>query len=190
MFYLLSDSTFISIMHNLHEVTNVKEARKRFMKPDRNKDVPLDDLFKPFLVKSCYGFPYTVERSKAKMFSNDKNLWIIGTEEQLEDFIYKAIGKSQSHVYDNNNKHKKYFGQPFIVTRLYDKRKVHDKIYELRELGDWFPSWRAHVNFDKTVHPDLFHSIVLSTYTMDEYCKDYPREIDGLKWRYDVLNLN
>lgn len=174
-------------MHNIPEINSVKEARKRFMKPDRNKDIPLDELFKPFLFKKS--FPYTKANCKAKMYSNDKNLWIIGTEEQLEDFIYKAVGDSWTHVYDNNNKHKKYFGQPFIITRLYDKRKAHDKIYELRELGDWIPRWRAHVNFDKTVHPDLFHSIVLSTYTMEEYCKDYPREVGGLKWRYDELNL-
>lgn len=176
-------------MNKHSKINTIKEARKNFMKPDRNKDVPLDDLFKPFLVKSRYGFPYTKRNCAAKMYSNDKNLWIIGTEEQLEDFIHKAIGNSWTHVYNNDNKHKKYFGQPFIVTRLYDKRKAFDKIYELRELGDWSPRWRAHVNFDKTVHPDLFHSIVLSTYTMDEYCKDYPREVGGLKWRYDELKL-
>lgn len=175
-------------MHNLPEITTIKKARKRFMKPDRNKDVPLDELFKPFLLKiRCV--PYTKADCKAKMYSKDKNLWITGTKDQLENFIYKAIGDSWAQVYDNNNHHKKYFGQPFIVTRLYDKRKAFDKIYELRELGDWSPRWRAHVNFDKTVHPDLFHSIVLSTYTMEEYCKDYPREVGGLKWRYDELNL-
>ena len=175
-------------MHNQSEVTAVKEGRRRFMKPDRNKNILLDELFKPFLLKKR-SFSYTKANCKAKMYSNDKNLWIIGTEEQLEDFIHKAIGNSWTHVYNNDNKHKKYFGQPFIVTRLYDKQKVHDKIYELRELGDWCPSWRAHVNFDKTIHPDLFHSIVLSTYTMEDYCKDYPREVGGLKWRYDELNL-
>lgn len=179
-------SYLIKSKHSI-ELNTVKKARKNFMKPDRNKDVPLDELFKPFLLKNRYDVSYT--NSDAKMYSKDKNLWIIGTKDQLEKFIYKAIGDSWPQVYDNNNHHIKYIGQPFIVTRLYDKRKAHDKIYELRELGDHFPRWRGHVNFDKPIHPDLFHSIVLSTYTMEEYCKDYPRELDGLKWRYDELNL-
>ena len=111
-------------MHNQSEVTAVKEGRKRFMKPDRNKDIPLDDLFKPFLVKSRYGFPYTVTNSKAKMYSNDKNLWIIGTEDRLEDFIHKAIGNSWTHVYNNDNKHKKYFNENSFFIICNKKRKT------------------------------------------------------------------
>lgn len=169
-------------MHNRLDFNIIKKYRKNFMKPDRNKDTPLQNLFYE---------PYTTEISMAKMYSDKKNLWIIGTKDQLEKFINDAIGNCPYQIYNNNHR-VKYLGQPFIVTRLYNRQKRCDRIYELKQLGDWHPRWRAHTNSNIIIHPDLFHSIVLSTFTPEEYCKGMiygDTEINGLKWRYDFLNL-
>lgn len=177
------------------KINTIKEHRKNFMKPERNPNISYDELMINLLPESCLDFTermqrgFTMKDSAAKMYSKDKNLWITGTKEQLENFIKNTIGDDLVHVFDKDKyRWNEYFGQPFIITRLYDRKKRQEKLSRLRALGDWLQR-----PIEKScyclLHPDLFHCIVLSIYTMEEYCKDYPQEVGGLKWRYDELKL-
>ena len=157
----------------------VQQFRKNFMKPERNKE-EFDD--------HTLGLP-------CKMNTKDKNLWITGKREKLETFIYNAIGNDWIHVYnkDNTQYWDEYYGQPFIVFRLYDKKNRNTVIEQIRTAGDWDKRILGirHSN-GRILNPDLFHCIVLSIYTPQEYTKGTCWEkiyANGIDWRYDELKI-
>ena len=172
-------------MNKHSKINTIKEARKKFMKPARNvEDIRLG-------LRPC------------KMNTKDKNLWITGTREQCENFLKLALGKNEygdyncyrsEYVYDKDDTGywDGYDEQPFIVFRNYNKQKRTTKIREMRAAGDWSISpinirWSSGM-----LNPDLYHCIILSTFTPEEYCKGMAHESDevgGLKWRYDELKL-
>ena len=140
---------------------------------------------------------------QCKMNTKDKNLWIVGTKEQCENFLKLALGKNKyndENCYDSLRVYNKddtnywdgYEGQPFIIFRNYNKQKRALKVREMRLAGEWGHQtinirWSSGM-----LDPDLYHCIVLSNYTPEEYCKGmdhYDDEVGGLKWRYDILQL-
>ena len=172
--------------HNLYsDHETLKKIHANFMKPARNvEDIRL-------VPKPC------------KMNTKDKNLWITGTKEQCEKFLKLALGKNKygddncyrsEYVYDKDDTGywDGYDDQPFIVFRNYNRQKRTTKIREMRAAGDH--GIRA-INIrwsSGTLNPDLYHCIVLSTFTPEEYCKGMDHEtdeIEGLKWRFDTLKL-
>lgn len=156
------------------EFDAIKKYRKNFMKPLKN---------------STFEHELT-----CRMNTKDKNLWIIGTEKKLEQFIYNAIGDSWLHIYnkDNSQYWDGYMNQPFIVFRLYHKRNRRQKIVQLKEAGDWCPTV-VNVRWSSgELNPNSYHCIILSIFTPEEYCKglyNEENEIKSLKWRYDELKL-
>ena len=156
----------------------VKHFRKNFMKPERNKEE----------------FDNNNSKNQCKMNTKDKNLWITGTKEKLETFIQNAIGDNWVHVYnkDNTQYWDEYYGQPFVVFRLYDKKNRNTVIEQIRTAGDWNKRIIGIRHSSKTLNPDLFHCIVLSIYTPQEYTKGTCWEkiySNGIDWRYDELKI-
>ena len=168
-----------------YEKEFINEYRKGFMKPDKNEeDIRL-------INKPC------------KMNTKDKNLWITGTKEQCENFLKLALGKNEyddyncyrpEYVYDKDDTGywDGYDDQPFIVFRNYNKQKRTTKIREMRAAGG-YTKRTINIRWSSgTLNPDLYHCIILSTFTPEEYCKGMVREIDeieGLKRRFDTLQL-
>lgn len=163
----------------------IEKARKNFMKPDKNvEDIRL-------VYKSC------------KMNTKDKNLWITGTKEQCENFLKLALGKNEYgdyncyrpwYVYDKDDTEywDHYKDQPFIVFRNYNKQKRSTKIREIKAAGG-YTTRTINIRWSSgLLNPDLYHCIVLSTFTPEEYCKGMDNEsnvVASLKWRYDTLVL-
>ena len=184
-------------MHNIRNerefAKQVKEKRKHSMKPANFKNEE-DEQLSWLLPLGSFG--WKVCDMHCKMNVKDKNLWITGTKEQCEDFIKNAIGDDETVVYNKNKFHwTGYFGQPFIVIRLYSKAQRAKKFYTLKSLGDWTG---CNIEKQKSLHslsPNLYHCIILSTFTLQEYTKDIfgkdtgQNELGSLDWRYDTLNL-
>ena len=162
-------------MNKHSKINTIKEARKNFMKPARNvEDIRL-------VHKPC------------KMNTKDKNLWITGTKEKVREFFHNAVDDHPIHVFYRIDKDSwsHYHDQPFIVYLLYDKKNRKDIIRELRRVGEYSPR-KVGRGFTHEINPDLYHCIILSTFTPEEYCKGMDHEdieVGGLKWRYDELNL-
>lgn len=157
------------IIHEANERV-VKHFRKNFMKPKKKDSV------------TKYGY------------SKIKNLWITGTKEKLETFIQNAIGNEWVHVYnkDNSDYWDNYYGQPFIVFRLYDKKNRMTMIQNMKRAGEEFYTPVNVRHSSGVLDPELYHCIVLSIYSKEEYCKgtEYEKhDIGGLDWRYDDLKL-
>ena len=153
-----------------------KKIHANFMKPDRN----VEDMRINRTITAC------------KMNTKDKNLWIIGTRDKLNKFILNTIGTSPTHLFYRTVKDSWYFyhDQPFIIYGIFDKRNREETIKEIRQVGEWSPRNVGRVF--KEINPDLYHCIVISTFTPEEYCKGMDHENDeigGLKWRYDTLQL-
>ena len=158
-----------AIIHEANERV-VKHFRKNLMKPKKK------DSF------TKYGY------------SKIKNLWITGTKEKLETFIQNAIGNEWVNVYnkDNSDYWDNYYGQPFIVFRLYNKKNRMTMIQNMKIAGEEFDT-PVNVRYSIGVlNPELYHCIVLSIYSKEEYCKgtkDKKNNIGSLDWRYDDLKL-
>lgn len=148
------------------EMKDVKSYRKNFMKPRR--DPP--------------------------MKRKDKNIWIVGDKDKLEQFIHDAIGDNCLCVYckDDVNYWDGYANQPFIVFRLYDKSDRNKIFYDIKYAGDYNKRpidirWTSGM-----LNPDKSHSIVLSTFTPEEYfkgMKDKQNMIKTIKRLYDELKI-
>ena len=61
----------------------------------------------------------------------------------------------------------------------------------IKLAGDWLVHSIDINNSDiGFLKPTLFHSIVLSIYSINDYCKKFPSDIKDLNWRYDYLELS
>lgn len=166
------------------------------------------------LIQKCPNYPMVkkwvkVEEKKKHFFkpsldckdNHEKNLWITGKKDQLEDFVNQAIGTDPLQVYNIGSTWDGYAGQSMIVARLYQKRNMQDRIYHLKAIGDSVDRG-AHTRSGVLLYSELFgipvnsyHCIVLSTMTPEEACENVdPRykenDLGGLKWRFDELKLN
>lgn len=155
----------------------IEKARKNFIKPDRN----VEDMRINTSITTC------------KMNTKNKNLWITGTKDKLINFIHNAIDDQPTHVFYRTSKDSwiHYHDQPFIIYCLYDKKNRQNIIREIRQVGEWCPR-KVGRNFNHEINPDLYHCIILSIFTPEDYCNGLKYKdnlIGGLKWRYDTLVL-
>ena len=177
-------------------IERVRESRKQCMKPaipEEREKKQLDWLLPP--AYNDYDLSWTIEDSKFRMNTKDKNLWITGTKEQCEKFIKDAIGDDKTIVYNKKKFYwNNYFGQPFIVFRIYNKNQYYKKLHTLKQIGDWSGCTIEKQKSSHKLGSNLYHCIVLSTYTIKEFCKgvlhyEYENDIGSLEWRFDVLDL-
>lgn len=178
-------------------IEHVRESRKHCMKPASYKDK--EEVYLNWLLPiQYYNHELGWRKSDGRCIMNtkDKNLWITGTKEQCEKFIKDAIGDDKYLVYNKNKFHwNNYFGQPFIVLRVYNKSQRAKRVYTLRRLGDWAGFFIEKQKSFHELSPNLYHCIVLSTFSPKEYCKgafgpDHDEDQAGsLEWRFDVLDL-
>ena len=160
------------------KITEAK--RKNYMKPAKN---PMSR-----------GYGEQEIRKACKMNTKDKNLWIVGSKDKLEKFVYDSLGTDRYHVYNKNNTDywNGYHNQPFIIFRLYNRENRECAIYQIRKAGEYDPVPICTCNSGKFLYPDLYHVIVLSTMTPEEYCEDMINKEDtvgGIRWRYDELQI-
>lgn len=132
----------------------------------------------------------------------NKNIWIVGDKEQLERFITVSLGYDSNCVYDlAGMKHwEGYYGQPFVVYRLYNRRNIEDRLYDIKNLGGSLskevitshgkPAW--YIKENRPVETNEYHVVILSTFTPDEVCKNLDNEkglLQLLKHYYSILEL-
>ena len=151
----------------------VLEARKTMMKPSKRCD---------------------------KM--KNKNIWIVGDKIQLERFILFALGYDSNCVYNLTGMKywEGYYGQPFVVYRLYNRRNIEDRLYDIKKLGGYIsqevitqhgkPAW--YIKENTPIETTDYHAIILSIFTPEEVCKNLDDEkyfLKVLRQRYSVLDL-
>lgn len=172
-------------------IERVKEKRKHCMKPANYKEE--EETYLNWLLPNYYDDGKGCCFPRCKMNTKDKNLWIVGSKEQCEEFIQKALGNDPTYVYNKTQYYwNNYFGQPFIVFRVYNKSRRDKRICTLRGIGDWIGYGIEKQKSSYNLSADLYHCIILSIYSPNEYCrgmKYFDDEIRGLEWRYDILDL-
>lgn len=150
----------------------VKKARANFMKPSKK----------------------VIDGRIHRMQAKDKNLWIIGSENKLEEFIKSTIGDSWKHVYNKTNDRywNDYDDQPFVVMRIFDKKDRKDVVRQIINAGDDYVKPVETYYKDIILDPNEYHCIVLSKFTPEEYCEGLEKQFNlkSIKRRYDTLNLN
>ena len=129
-----------------------------------------------------------------RMHAKDKNLWVIGSESKLEEFIKNSIGNSWEHVYNKTNDRfwNDYDDQPFVVMRIFDKKHKQHIARYIINAGDEYVKPVETKDKDIILDPNRYHCIVLSNFTPEEYCEDLKMEyyLEPIKRRYDTLKLN
>lgn len=133
--------------------------------------------------------------------SKEKNLWVIGKKQQLEEFIKNAVGDDPALVYNWQSYWAGYVGQPIVVNRIYVRNNMDKRMTNLRQISGLKPmdgiTRRGKLLYATLnggyIDPKSYHLIVLSTYTPEQVCKvtefkDY--NLDSLKQSYDELKLN
>ena len=93
-----------------------------------------------------------------------------------------------------------YYGQPFVVYRLYNRRNIEDRLYDINKLGGSLsqevitqhgkPAW--YIKENRPLETTEYHAIILSTFTPEEVCKNLVDEkclLQLLRHHYSVLDL-
>ena len=123
----------------------------------------------------------------------NKNIWIKGSEPDLLKFSSDFINDNFNNIYfkDNSNSWLNYNDHNYIIFKLFNRKNTLINIKNIKLAGDWLVHSIDINNSDiGFLKPTLFQSIVLSIYSINDYCKKFPSDIKDLNWRYDYLELS